>query len=117
MASALVGEHDFTSFCASDSGAKTRIRRILDIRTVDKSQDLCEVWILGEGFLKQMVRAIVGTLVQGALGKIEPSEMAAILAARDRKQAGKTAPAHGLCLVRIFYEPVNDLSSFLSQYQ
>lgn len=100
---ALIGRHDFASFCAADSSAKTTVRQLYDIR-IRQNGHLIEIWVLGEGFLKQMVRAIVGTLVQyGAHSPLPP--MAAILASKDRKAAGMTAPAHGLCLERVFFRP------------
>lgn len=108
---ALIGRHDFASFCAADSSAKTTVRQLYDIRIRQKGH-LIEVWVLGEGFLKQMVRAVVGTLVQHGcsgssygLSQASLPPMAAILASKDRKAAGMTAPAHGLCLERVFFSP------------
>ena len=60
---------------------------------------MVEVWVTGEGFLKQMVRNIVGTLVEIGLGKIASNSVPSILAAQDRTAAGPTAPAHGLTLL------------------
>ncbi|MGE0174064.1 MAG: tRNA pseudouridine(38-40) synthase TruA [Oligoflexales bacterium] len=102
-----VGEHDFSSFCAADSGAKTRSRRIYDVH-VDQKGNLLSIWILGNGFLKQMIRIMVGTLVDISVGKIQ-SSVSQILSARDRTRAGVTAPAQGLSLVKIFYEDVTKL--------
>lgn len=121
----LVGRHDFASFCSADSSAKTTVRRLYDIR-IRQEGHMVEVWVLGEGFLKQMVRAIVGTLVTVAKvdrlparalacvpagpKSAELSQMARILAARDRSAAGVTAPGRGLTLERVFFQPVTMIS-------
>lgn len=110
-AGSLIGRHDFASFCAADSSAKTTVRRLYDIR-VQQLGHQTEVWVLGEGFLKQMVRAIVGTLVEQGKHPADrqaPS-VATILAAKDRSRAGVTAPAHGLTLERVFFRPVTMIS-------
>ncbi len=101
----LIGTHDFTSFCALDSSAKTRRRHILEV-TIMEHGPLIDIWVIGKGFLKQMVRIIVGTLVEIGLGKRAPEDMQKILLALDRKAAGITAPANGLTLIEIFYEDV-----------
>ncbi|MBI3264579.1 MAG: tRNA pseudouridine(38-40) synthase TruA, partial [Acidobacteria bacterium] len=62
--------------------------------------------IAGDGFLRHMVRTIVGTLVEIGLGRREADSVGAIMEARDRAEAGPTAPAHGLCLVRVEYSSV-----------
>lgn len=105
LAPEFVGTHDFTSFCATDSSAKTRERTIFEIR-VEERGSLVDIWITGNGFLKQMVRAIVGTLIEFADGKHQDTSVAAMLAARDRTAGGSTAPAQGLCLVHVFYDRV-----------
>ena len=99
----LKGQHDFTSFCATDSGAKTRVRTIREI-LIDVRGPLIDIWIMGEGFLKHMVRNIVGTLVEIGLSRRGWSVVPSIIEARNRSMAGMTAPAHGLTLVRILYE-------------
>lgn len=98
----LVGTHDFTSFCAVDSSAKTRTRHVLEV-SVTEHGPLIDIWVVGKGFLKQMVRIMVGTLVEIGMGKRTPQDMEKILLAHDRKAAGITAPANGLTLVEIFY--------------
>lgn len=107
----LVGTHDFTSFCASDSGAKTRVREILEVELVEKGP-MVELWISGRGFLKQMVRSISGTLLQMGLGKI-PSDFSTILNKLDRSSAGPTAPACGLSLVQILYQSQLSLNEMI----
>lgn len=98
----FIGLHDFTSFCAVDSSAKTRVREVYSIQIVE-SGPLLEIWVFGKGFLKQMVRIMVGTLVEVGVGKRLPSSMIEILHGKSRGLAGKTAPAQGLSLVRVFY--------------
>jgi tRNA pseudouridine38-40 synthase len=103
----FVGKHDFSSFCASDSSAKTFQRTILETR-LEIDGSVVEWSVTGEGFLKQMVRAMAGTLIELSCGKHPSASVATMLAARDRRQAGITAPAQGLTLVRVFYEPRED---------
>lgn len=105
----FLGRHDFSSFCAADSGAKTRERTILECEVVAQGP-LLDFWVIGDGFLKQMVRSMVGTLVEVGRGCYPPESVAAILAMRDRKQAGMTAPARGLALVQVFYEHIASIS-------
>ncbi|SME87743.1 tRNA pseudouridine(38-40) synthase TruA [Pseudobacteriovorax antillogorgiicola] len=99
----FIGEHNFKSFCATDSSAKTFVRRVLDIHFESHPRCL-EIYVLGEGFLKQMVRNMVGTLVEIGLGKLPADAIPAIVGAQDRKAAGRTAPAAGLSLVKVFYD-------------
>ncbi len=99
----LIGHHDFTSFCNSDSDVKTKDRRILDIQ-VQSSGPLINIWVLGDGFLKQMVRIIAGTLVYAARGQIPRSQIPGFLALKDRSSLPPTAPPEGLSLVKIFYD-------------
>jgi tRNA pseudouridine38-40 synthase len=108
----LIGKHDFSSFCAADSGAKTRIRDILEV-SIDVHGPLIDIWIVGHGFLKHMVRNIVGTLVEIGLAKRPSGSMYQIIEARDRSKAGITAPAQGLTLVKIFYGDVMSCSELI----
>jgi tRNA pseudouridine38-40 synthase len=108
-ARAVVGRHDFTSFCAPDSSAKTRTRTVLEI-DLRAAGDLVEFWIAGHGFLKQMIRIIVGSTLDVCLAR-DSGGLARMLAARDRNAAGRTAPGHGLCLASIFYEGIPPLSA------
>lgn len=110
----LTGKHDFSSFCAADSTAKTRVREILQITFRSKSPAPFfgmpdETWLRvkfkGGGFLKQMVRNMVGTLVEVGEGKRSPRDVIDILKARDRKKAGRTAPPQGLYLMSVNYGP------------
>jgi tRNA pseudouridine38-40 synthase len=98
----LTGTHDFAAFRAAGSSAESSVRTVdqLDVR---RDGDLVEIWIGGSGFLYMMVRIIVGTLVEVGLGRRGPEDAERILLTRDRTQAGRTAPARGLCLVRVDY--------------
>lgn len=99
----LEGTHDFTSFRAADCTAKTTVRTIHSIEVIDKNPELW-VEVKGDGFLYNMVRIIIGTLIEVSLGKIKPEELADILASRDRRLAGFTAPAQGLTLMEVYYD-------------
>ena len=98
----LIGTHDFTSLCAADSSAKSKIRRVREIEIIDRGP-LLEIWVLGDGFLKQMVRNMVGLMIAVGRGKLKKGEIAGIMAGKDRRLAPATAPACGLCLVKVFY--------------
>jgi len=102
-ASYLVGEHDFVSFCNVRTDVENTVRTIyaLDILT---NGDEITVRITGNGFLYNMVRIIVGTLIRVGRGFYEPEKVKEILEAKDRKAAGVTAPAHGLMLMEIKYD-------------
>lgn len=104
-AKALVGTHDFTSFCAADSSAKTKVRTLFEC-VVEERGAFLNIWFIGDGFLKQMVRALVGTLVEYGTGKRTQPGMEVLLTAGDRTITGQTAPALGLSLVRLFYDEI-----------
>ncbi|MBI4477055.1 MAG: tRNA pseudouridine(38-40) synthase TruA [Acidobacteria bacterium] len=123
-AARLLGEHDFASFQSTGSSVVTTRRTIfesslerLSLRSVNAAStaiplssvagvppELLSYRITGDGFLRHMVRAIVGTLVEIGRGRREAASIDALLAAGDRSRAGPTAPAHGLCLVNVEYE-------------
>ena len=100
-AQALVGEHDFTSLRALSCEAKSPVRRVESVK-VQVSDEHVRLAIVGQGFLKNMVRIITGTLVDMAQGKITRS-MAEVIAAKSRDAAGLTAPPQGLCLQWVRY--------------
>jgi len=99
----LMGEHDFSSFQSVGSPKKTAVREVTRAEWKRGRDGLLHFEIEANGFLKQMVRAIVGTLVEVGRGKITPEEFQRILDSRDRKKAGPTAPAHGLFLKEVKY--------------
>jgi len=111
----FVGFHNFSAFCASDSTAKTKERRVIEVKIQSFPNGLVQCWFVGEGFLKQMVRSIVGTLVEVGLGKREVNSIPQLIADKDRSKSGKTAPAQGLCLQRVVYESLSE-SSLLELY-
>ena len=96
----LTGEHDFTSFCSADTEAESHIRTILSLSVEEKEEEIL-LTVTGNGFLYNMVRIIAGTLIEVGRGNIRPESIPAILEARDRNAAGPTAPARGLCLMKI----------------
>ncbi len=98
----LTGRFDFTSFCAAGAEVPHRLRTVQRAELLERGR-LVLFRITADGFLQQMVRTIVGTLLEIERGKREPEEMAGILAGRDRRLAGPTAPARGLCFTRATY--------------
>jgi tRNA pseudouridine38-40 synthase len=99
----LIGEHDFSSFQSVGSPTRTAVRRVIRAQWRRGRGGLIRLEIEANGFLKQMVRAIVGTLVEVGKGQICSEEFRRILESRDRKMAGPTAPAHGLFLKEVKY--------------
>jgi tRNA pseudouridine38-40 synthase len=101
----FIGKHDFKSFAATRSYEMESNVRTLTRCDIKKSDANFTFIIEGDGFLYKMCRGIVGTLVQVGQGKIPLAEIKNILASRDRRVAGMTAPAHGLVLWKVFYKP------------
>jgi tRNA pseudouridine38-40 synthase len=99
----FIGEHDFRAFQAAKANVLTTVRRIDEFRLIEEGGEFYTLRIRGNGFLKQMVRTIVGTLVEVGLKKRDPSTVPQVIASRERRRAGRTAPANGLTLVRVFY--------------
>ncbi|RII29453.1 MAG: tRNA pseudouridine(38-40) synthase TruA [Geobacter sp.] len=104
------GSHDFAAFRASNCSAKTTVRRI-DSITIRSEGDRIIIDVVGEGFLKNMVRIMVGTLVDIAKGRFAPEHISWLLQNPDRKKAGVTAPACGLCLEKVYYGDENSPDS------
>ncbi|MFP3866763.1 MAG: tRNA pseudouridine(38-40) synthase TruA [Desulfobacteraceae bacterium] len=100
----LVGEHDFSAFQASGSAIKNPVRRIWKASWEEVAEDWYKFQITANGFLRGMVRTLVGTLVEIGRDKRRPEELSQILASRDRRRAGPTAPAQGLYLVQVIYD-------------
>ncbi|WP_019157116.1 tRNA pseudouridine(38-40) synthase TruA [Robertmurraya massiliosenegalensis] len=99
----LLGVHDFTSFCSAKTEVEDRVREIYEIEVLEE-EGLLIFRFIGNGFLYNMVRILVGTLLQVGLGKIKVAEIPDILAKKDRIYAGKTAPPQGLYLWKVMYE-------------
>jgi len=101
----IIGEHDFTSFCRAPKGVKdySMVRRVVDARWTDIGDGLVRFDIEANSFCHQMVRSLVGTMVEMGRGHKTAGQMAAILRARSRAAAGDLAPPHGLCLWDVVY--------------
>lgn len=102
-ASYLLGEHDFTAFCNIKSSTKNYVRKVHRLEITEKEKNLLQLEIEANGFLYNMVRIIVGTLIQVGVRKRAPEEIRSVLASRNRNQAGNTAPALGLFLKEVKY--------------
>lgn len=98
----FVGSHDFAAFRASNCVARTTIRRIDSVRITQEGSRIT-VDVIGGGFLKNMVRVMVGTLVDIGKGRFTPTDIDRLLQGGERKEAGCTAPACGLCLIQVVY--------------
>jgi tRNA pseudouridine38-40 synthase len=99
----LLGRHDFSAFRAADCQARHAVRAITRLDVETDAVDSLTITVEGTAFLKHMVRNLVGTLVEVGRGKRSPEWVAEVLASRNRKLAGVTAPAHGLTLMEVFY--------------
>jgi tRNA pseudouridine38-40 synthase len=99
----FLGEHDFGSFCRKGPAGSTTSRRVLDAGWSPEGDGVLRFEIRATAFCWQMVRSIVGTLVDVGVGKIRPGHILRILRARDRNAAGTMAPPQGLCLWEVGY--------------
>jgi tRNA pseudouridine38-40 synthase len=99
----LLGSHDFSSFRGAGSAVKTSVRTLRRIDVLGASGTEIRLGFEGDGFLRHMVRNLVGTLVEVGLGRRPPEWLAEVLAAQDRAAAGRTAPACGLVLEWVRY--------------
>lgn len=102
QAKQFIGEYDFSAFCASGASVNTFTRTIYDC-SVKREGDYIIFSVTGNGFLYNMVRIMVGTLLDIADGKIEPDSIKDIINSKDRSKAGVTAPANGLYLNKVYY--------------
>lgn len=102
-ASAFVGRHDFKGFASSGGSAADTVRNVFRFETA-RDGDEVVFSIEADGFLYNMARIMVGTMLDMSAGKIQKGSLAEIIASRDRNRAGATAPAYGLYLNKVFYE-------------
>ena len=98
----MIGMHDYRSFCGNTKMKKSTVR-VVDVVRIEQSGSYIRFYVHGNGFLQHMVRIMVGTLLQVGFGAIEPDQVARIIEAKDRRLAGPTAPAKGLCLMKVDY--------------
>lgn len=98
----MMGEHDFKSFCGNNKMKKSTVRNLDNIE-IREDGPYIRIYVHGDGFLQNMVRIIAGTLLEVGYGKINPSDIPAIIEAKDRQKAGFTAEARGLCLMKVDY--------------
>lgn len=101
-AARFVGSHDFAAFRASNCVAKTTNRRIDSVQIARQGSRIT-IDVIGGGFLKNMVRVMVGTLVDVGKGRFTPMDIDRLLLGGDRRESGSTAPACGLCLIQVVY--------------
>jgi tRNA pseudouridine38-40 synthase len=101
-AARLQGTHDFTSFCASGSGARNKIRTVVSCRVLERPPFL-QINVVGDGFLYNMVRIIVGTLLKVGQKKMVPDQIDEVILGRNRALAGPTVPPQGLYLMAVIY--------------
>lgn len=99
----LVGRHDFAAFQAADCAADHAVREVRRLEVLGEAGGRVEVVLEATAFVKHMVRNVVGTLVEVGQGRRAPGSMPALLAGRDRREAGRTAPPQGLFLEEVFY--------------
>jgi tRNA pseudouridine38-40 synthase len=94
----FIGDHDFSSFCRKGPEGSTTNRTVFESAWVDEGDGVLRYEIRAAAFCWQMVRSVVGTLVEVGIGKRRPGEMMGVINARDRAEAGQLAPPRGLCL-------------------
>lgn len=98
----LVGEHDFRNFCSNPKMKKSTVREIYGIDIKQKG-DIITLTFHGNGFLQNMVRIMVGALLEAGFGRLGNSDIVRALESEERVKAGPTAPPQGLCLVKVDY--------------
>ena len=98
----LLGQHNFKSFTKANVETDDFVRTIYNIK-IEKKKDILEITFIGSGFMRYMVRNMVGFLIEIGEGKRNPKEIIDVLEKQDRTKAGKTAPAEGLYLTKVIY--------------
>jgi tRNA pseudouridine38-40 synthase len=98
----FLGTHDFSAFKSNGSSVKTSVRTIKNF-IVHKNDKIFKFDVVGDGFLYNMVRIMVGTVLEVGVGKLKPEDIPNILESKDRSKAGKPVPPMGLCLEKVFY--------------
>ena len=101
-AAKFVGTHDFLGFCSNKHFKKSSVRTIYDCQVFRQGEEL-RFLVTGDGFLYNMVRIMVGTMLSVGRGKLQPADIDTIFRARVRELAGETVPARGLCLMEVQY--------------
>jgi tRNA pseudouridine38-40 synthase len=101
-AKALVGKHDWTSYCSASEPPDARVREMRSAR-IQRRGDFIELELVAEGFLRGLARGIAGALAEVGRGRRPPEWVGEVLEARDRHRAARTAPAGGLTLVEVIY--------------
>ncbi len=102
-AALLLGTHDFAAFRAAGSSVRSTVRTLERLEVEAEPRGEIRILVEGDGFLRQMVRILAGTLIEVGLGRRDAAGLTAVLAARERSRAGRTAPAQALTLVRVSY--------------
>lgn len=102
QAKAFIGKYDFSAFCAAGSSVESNVRQVIDA-SAERKGDMIEMTFSADGFLYNMVRIMVGTLLDISSGKIEKDSIKEIIMSKDRSQAGFTACAEGLYLNKVNY--------------
>lgn len=98
----FIGTHDFNAFKSSGGSTKTTVRTISELN-IKTNNDQIIFYITGDGFLYNMVRIIVGTLIEVGIGRIKPEAVLEIILSKQREKAGPCIPAAGLCLEKVYY--------------
>ncbi len=101
-AKSIIGKHDFSAFMAKGSDVTDTVRTVHSLE-IQRNGDVIEIKVSADGFLYNMVRIIVGTLLEVAFGRLESCDVEKIIESRERKNAGMTAPAEGLYLNKVYY--------------
>ena len=99
----FIGEHDFAAFCKKPPDGGSTFRRVVDARWIDLGEGVLRFDVEASSFCQQMVRSMVGTMVDVGLGRKRAGEMAWIIRTKDRHKAGPPAPPQGLCLWEVLY--------------